>query len=128
MPRPNGEMTYEEKKKASGEVRDKLFPKLKGSDWSEGPNEFSIFGADDDQVRAANEQITAYKDQTEINKEALADAKEQRETEKRRVEEKQIRSLRNRGGRSASLMTVGQPASNNTLGGGLNLPNKLGTA
>lgn len=80
-----------------------------------------------DTANMMNEQIKAYKDQTELSRQALADAKTQRENEKRRVEEKQIRSIRNRGGRSASLMNT-QSAADTKLGGGTNLPNKLGTA
>ena len=58
--------------------------------------------------KTMNDQIKAYKDQTEITKQELAQKKGQEVAEKRRVEEKQIRSLR-RSYRSSGFL--GNPSS-----------------
>lgn len=50
---------------------------------------------DDDSRRELNEQIRAYKEQTELTREELRHKQEETRAEKRRVEEKQIRALRN---------------------------------
>jgi len=42
-----------------------------------------------------NDQITAYKQQSEITQKQLADTQAEKNVEKRRINEKQIRSLRN---------------------------------
>ena len=47
-----------------------------------------------DQKRMMNEQIKAYQNQTQITRQELANTKEQEVAEKRRIQEKQIRSLR----------------------------------
>jgi len=47
-----------------------------------------------EQQRVMNEQIAAYKEQTELTKQELARKKDEEQVEKRRIEEKQIRALR----------------------------------
>jgi hypothetical protein len=59
---------------------------------------------------AINDQIKAYKDQTQITKDEIARKRGEELTEKRRIEEKQIRSLR-RNYSSRSLMGSAQPSS-----------------
>lgn len=46
------------------------------------------------QQNMINEQIKAYKDQTELAKQDLANKKNEIDAQKRRIEEKQIRALR----------------------------------
>lgn len=75
------------------------------------------------QARLMNEQIQAYKDQTALQTKAFNEAKQQREIEKRRVEEKQIRGMRNRS-RAAGFLGVGAAAT--PLGNATELPSKLG--
>lgn len=48
----------------------------------------------DRQRRLMNEQIQAYKTETELTKQELAKKKDEQIAEKRRIEEKQIRALR----------------------------------
>jgi hypothetical protein len=79
--------------------------------------------AESDQRHLIEEQMRAYKEQTELTRKSLEEARTQRDVEKRRVQEKQIRSLR-RNYRASSggggMLGVGQPASedmNNKLGG-----------
>lgn len=71
--------------------------------------------------RQINDQIKAYKDQTELTRKQLEDTKNEKLAEKRRVEEKQIRGLRrNYSARNTGLLGQGQPASQdmtNQLGG-----------
>lgn len=73
------------------------------------------------QAQAVQDQIKAYQDQTALAKQQLDQARTATETEKRRVEEKQIRALRsNYRAQSSGLLGVGQPASsdmNSQLGG-----------
>lgn len=47
------------------------------------------------QANEVNAQVKAYKDQTEITRQEMATKSAETANEKRRVEEKQIRSLRN---------------------------------
>lgn len=71
------------------------------------------------QQRALADQIKAYRDQTEIAKGELATKKSEEIAQKRRVEEKQIRTLR-RNYRAQSFLgglTSGQPDMTSTLGG-----------
>ena len=56
-----------------------------------------------DAQRLMNEQMKAYRQQTEITRQEIARKRDSEAVEKRRVEEKQIRSLR-RNYRSQSLM------------------------
>lgn len=79
-----------------------------------------------DSARMVNDQIKAYKEQTEITRQGIAEAKAQRDIERRRVEEKQIRGLRGRS-RASGLINQASP-SNTSLGGSSGLPSKLGTA
>jgi hypothetical protein len=76
---------------------------------------------DRDQRDMVNSQIKAYQDQTNLAKQQLDEARKSTEAEKRRVEEKQIRSLRrNYRSQGAGLLGVGNPASqdmNSQLGG-----------
>ncbi len=72
------------------------------------------------QQRELNAQVKAYQEQTEITKKELAAKKDQELSEKRRVEEKQIRALRRSSraqgflGTSAQTLEPGQSAK---LGG-----------
>jgi hypothetical protein len=78
---------------------------------------------------AVADQIKAYQDQTNLEKQQLDEARNSQDVEKRRVQEKQIRSLRRnyRGGAAAapattssSLLGQGQPVAtdvNTKLGG-----------
>ena len=77
----------------------------------------------EDQKRNAqkmiNDQVKAYKEQSEITKNELSRVKNEEATEKRRINEKQIRALR-RNYRSAGLLGQGQPGAtdmNSKLGG-----------
>lgn len=70
--------------------------------------------ADRDQRDMVNAQIKAYQDQTALAKQQLDEARAQTDAEKRRVNEKQIRTLRRNyraQGASAGLLGVGQPAN-----------------
>lgn len=77
--------------------------------------------ADREQQNMINEQMKAYKDQTELTKQQLNEARDATNAEKRRVEEKQIRSLRrNYRSQGAGMLGVGtQDTSdvNQQLGG-----------
>lgn len=68
-----------------------------------------------------NDQISAYKEQTNLAREQLNETRNQTDVERRRVQEKQIRSLR-RSYRATGLglLGTGEPASpdmNTKLGG-----------
>jgi hypothetical protein len=67
-----------------------------------------------------NEQIKAYKDQTELAAKELATLKDQKDMEKRKINEKQIRSLR------GSYRAPGGFLNNQSLGNTNGLTNKLG--
>ena len=74
------------------------------------------------QAQQIQDQIDAYKNQTEITQKEIADKQQQEAVEKRRINEKQIRSLRGNY-RAAGFLNNGADTSqnlNNTL------PNKLG--
>jgi len=62
---------------------------------------------DRQQRQVVNDQIAAYKEQTALAKQELDETRAQTETERRRVQEKQIRSLR-RNYRAASIGMLGQ--------------------
>lgn len=65
-----------------------------------------------DQRDLINTQIKAYQDQTAITRQQLNQSREATEFEKRRVNEKQIRSLRRNYRASGSgFLGVGQPAN-----------------
>ena len=70
---------------------------------------------------AVNAQIKAYNDQTALAKQQLDETRAQTLAEKRRVNEKQIRTLRrNNRAQSVGLLGVGTPATedmNGKLGG-----------
>lgn len=71
------------------------------------------------QQKMMNDQIKAYREQTAITKQELAQKKGAEVAEKRRIEEKQIRSLR-RNYRSPSFLggsDSGQAGMSSTLGG-----------
>jgi len=77
--------------------------------------------ADDkrNQQKMINDQIKAYKDQTDITRQELNSKRDQVASEKRRVEEKQIRSLR-RNYRAPGFLGGGesaQPDMTSKLGG-----------
>jgi hypothetical protein len=64
------------------------------------------------QQRDINAQVKAYQDQTELAKQQLDTAREASTAEKRRIEEKQIRSLRrSSSAQSTGMLGVGQPAT-----------------
>lgn len=73
------------------------------------------------QQYAMNDQIKAYQDQTALAKQQLDEARNATTAEKRRVEEKQIRSLRrNYRTQSVGMLGVGSPDTsdmNQKLGG-----------
>lgn len=71
------------------------------------------------QQRMIQEQIDAYKEQTEITRQELARKKDEEATEKRRIEEKQIRSLRRnyRGQGFLGGAASDQPGMSAKLGG-----------
>ena len=72
-----------------------------------------------DQRRLVNSQIKAYQDQTNLAKQQLDESRKSTEAQSRRVQEKQIRSLR-RNYRAQGLLGVGNPATqdmSNQLGG-----------
>lgn len=75
-----------------------------------------------EQNRLINEQIQAYKDQTALTQKELNDLKAQKDVERRRIDEKQIRSLR------GQYRPAGGFLNNQSLGNEGVLPNKLGTA
>ena len=69
---------------------------------------------DRDQRDMVNAQIKAYQDQTALARQQLDEARSATDAEKRRVNEKQIRTLRRNyraQGASAGLLGVGQPAN-----------------
>lgn len=67
-------------------------------------------------ARAVSEQVDAYKKQTELSQEMIAEKKDQEQVEKRRLDDKFVSSIRNRrsGGFLGSGDTAGFP---DTLGG-----------
>jgi hypothetical protein len=68
--------------------------------------------ADRDQRDMVNAQIKAYQDQTALARQQLDEARNATDAEKRRVNEKQIRTLRrNYRAQGAGLLGVGQPAN-----------------
>lgn len=73
------------------------------------------------QNQMISDQMEAYKRQTEITRKATEDARAQQDVEQRRVQQKQIRSLRsNYRAQGAGMLGNGQPASddmNTKLGG-----------
>jgi hypothetical protein len=81
--------------------------------------------ADDmrNQQYAINDQIKAYKDQTALTQKEIDTARSQQDVEKRRINEKQIRALRN------DFRPVGGFLNNQQapLGNSTGLPNKLGS-
>lgn len=71
-------------------------------------------GGDDSYQKMINEQIRSYREQTELTKKQLEESRSANEAEKRRVQEKQIRSLRNNyraQGLGGNMLGNGQPAS-----------------
>ena len=65
-----------------------------------------------------------YKDQTELAAKQLEETRAQKDVEKRRINEKQIRSLRNNYRPSGGLLN--SQSAQTELGTSSNLPNKLG--
>lgn len=66
-----------------------------------------------------NDQMKQYKEQTELTKQELNRAREEKDAEKRRIEEKQIRTLR-RNYRTSGILggaANSQPDMNDKLGG-----------
>jgi hypothetical protein len=77
-------------------------------------------------ARAMNEQIQAYKEQTAITRTQLDEAKMASDAERRRVEEKQIRGLRNRS-RGIGLLNSQSGDQSSNLGTSSGVASKLGT-
>jgi hypothetical protein len=75
---------------------------------------------DKNQQKLINEQIKSYQEQSKLAKDELAKAKDQQIAEKRRIQEKQIRSLRGRGSSRGFL------GSSNPEPGNAGLSNQLG--
>ena len=71
-------------------------------------------------ARLLNEQIRAYKQQTDLSRKMLNDKRNEEQVQKRRIEEKQIRSLRRNYGAGQGGM-LGQGNTNLT-----DITNKLG--
>lgn len=67
-------------------------------------------GGNDDMRRMMNEQMKAYKNQTELTRKELERTRGEADAQKRRIQEKQIRALR-RNYRPQGLLGVGEPAS-----------------
>lgn len=67
-----------------------------------------------DQNRAVNEQIKAYKDQTALTKQQLDQTRSEQDVERRRIQEKQIRSLRSNYRPAGGLLGIGNPPTNDT--------------
>lgn len=65
--------------------------------------------------RLMNDQIAAYKRQTELAESEIARKREEQLAEKRRIEEKQVRSLR-RNFRPAGFLDSGSDGMSNKLG------------
>jgi len=63
------------------------------------------------QQAAMNDQIKAYRDQTELSRQELNKAKDAQSTEQRRIQEKQIRALR-RNYRPAGILTAASSSQN----------------
>ena len=76
-------------------------------------------------ARLANEQIRNYREQTDATRLATAEAKRQHDVERRRVEEKTIRGIRNKSRSGGGFLNVGAPASS-VLGNSTGLPTKMG--
>ncbi len=77
-----------------------------------------------DQQYAMNDQIKAYKEATELSQKELAATQAEKDVEKRRINEKQIRALRNSYRPSGGFLNNQNAGS---LGSGNELTNKLGT-
>jgi len=77
--------------------------------WSELFGDTQSYPNDRDMIA---DQIKEYQKQTELAKQELEDARQQSATEKRRINEKQIRALRSRfRGQSSGMLGTGTPAS-----------------
>jgi hypothetical protein len=76
---------------------------------------------EDQQRRAVNDQIKAYREQTELTQKQIDETRNQANSEKRRVQEKQIRSLRRNysaaGGGMLGVGSAAAPDMNQKLGG-----------
>lgn len=76
------------------------------------------------QQYAVNDQIKAYKDQTALAQQQIDEARNEQDVQKRKINEKQIRALRNNFRPASGFLNGGSntpvPASNQ-------LPTKLGT-
>jgi outer membrane PBP1 activator LpoA protein len=65
-----------------------------------------------EQQSMMNAQMKAYQEQTELAKKQLDEARATADVQKRRIEEKQIRSLRGRNrAQNTGMLGVGMPAS-----------------
>lgn len=81
-----------------------------------------------EQNQMTADQVQAYKDQTAITEKELQTTRDQQAVEKRRINEKQIRLLRNNYRSSGGGMMGNSSApQSNTLGDQGSLPNKLGS-
>ena len=75
---------------------------------------------------AMNEQIQAYKDQTALTRKQYDEAKMASDAERRRVEEKQIKGLKNRS-RGIGLLNSQSGDQSSNLGTSSGVTSKLGT-
>lgn len=77
-----------------------------------------ILSKDDSYQKQMNDQVKAYKEQTELTRQELARKKDEEAVEKRRVDEKQIRALRRnyRPGSMLGSQASSQPDMNAKLG------------
>jgi hypothetical protein len=80
------------------------------------------------QQYAVNDQIRAYKEQTELSNQQIKAAQDEKTVEKRKVNEKQIRSLRNNFRPAGGFLNNQNASSPSSLGNSGTLPTKLGNA
>ena len=94
-----------------------------GLGWAFGKNEYNKSQSSMNDInKGFSDQIKAYKEQTELSQKELDKVRGAQEVEKRRINEKQIRALRN------NYRPSGFLNNGNTLSENSQLPNKLGTA
>jgi hypothetical protein len=75
-------------------------------------------------AKGMNEQVKAYKEATELGRQQVAELKSQKEMERKRIEEKQIRGLR-KNARAAGFLNT--QSEGTQLGSSSGLPQQLGT-
>lgn len=103
--------------KATEKVGSKVFHKITGTPTSKEKR---------DQASQIKEQVDAYKKQTEIAAQELAAIKDQKDTEKRKINEKQIRSLRSNYRPSGGFLNNQGLSAPNNNAAQVGVSNKLG--